>query len=337
MSNPNAAPAAAPNEINQPAPAGKYLVDSYEDWAKGEGVPIHTGTSVDLLTADVKSWRRFGLKAAFVHLAGRDDFLSIFLNELPPNSGSTPQQHLYEELCYVLSGRGSTEFVAPDGHTQVIEWGSKSLFALPMNARYRHRNVSAEPARFAAINDMRYLFNLYRSEKFLFETPLRFAERHGEIEAVTDLHKQPAGPLTLAKGTISGDMIELPAGTYRAASRQMFGAHFFGVEGEGYMLAWPEGAHDFTRVEWRHGIVAAAPGMQFCQQFNAGAGPARYLDVQLGSQVYPIFRYRKAAYGDTSVYAAGSATVPFAAQDPRIHKEWLEAVAAKGVTSQMQG
>ena len=74
----------------------------------------------------------------------------------------------------MLSGNGSTEFEAPDGHTQVIEWGPKSLFALPMNAHYRHRNTSAAPARFAAINDLRYLFNLYRSEKFIFGTPLRF-------------------------------------------------------------------------------------------------------------------------------------------------------------------
>jgi hypothetical protein len=77
--------------------------------------------------------------------------------------------------------------------------------------------------------------------------------------------------------------------------------------------------------------------MQFCQQFNAGIGAARYLDVQLGSQVNPTFRYRKAAYGDTSVYAAGSATIPFAGQDPRIHGWWLEAIAAKGVTPRMQG
>ena len=76
-------------------------------------------------------------------------------------------------------GRGTTEFQAPDGHTQVIEWGPRSLFALPMNAHYRHRNTSAEPARFAAINDLRYLFNLYRSEKFVFETVRQFDERHG--------------------------------------------------------------------------------------------------------------------------------------------------------------
>ena len=127
------------SEASQPAPAGKYLVDPYEDWAKGEGVPVHGGAAVDLLTAAVKPWARFGVNGAFCHLDGRDDFLTVFLIELPPNSGSSPQQHLYEEVCYVLAGAGSTEFQAPDGHTQVIEWRPRSLFALPINAHYRHR------------------------------------------------------------------------------------------------------------------------------------------------------------------------------------------------------
>lgn len=317
------------SETNQLAPAGKYLVDSYEDWTKGEGVPIHAGAAVDLLKAEVKPWARFGVNGAFCHLDGRDDFLAVFLIELPPNSGSAPHRHLYEEVCYVLMGTGSTEFQAPDGHTQVIEWGPGSLFALPMNARYRHRNASAEPARFAATNDMRYLFNLYRSEKFVFNTSLQFAERHGGIEAVTDLAKHPAGPLTLAKGTISSDVVELASGTYGQASRHMHSAHYFGVDGEGYTLTWQENAQDFTRTAWHHGIVSVAPGMHFRQHFNAGAAPARYLDVQFGSQQQPMFRHRRAAYGDTSVYAAGNATIPFPEQDPRIHKMWLEAMSAK--------
>jgi mannose-6-phosphate isomerase-like protein (cupin superfamily) len=325
------------NDSSQPAPAGKYLVDSYEDWAKGEGVPIHTGAALDLLQAEVKPWARFGVNGAFCHLDGRDDFLTVFLIELPPNSGSAPHRHLYEAVCYVLSGFGSTEFQAPDGHTQVIEWGPRSLFALPMNAHYRHRNASAEPARFAAINDLRYLFNLYRSEKFVFETARQFDERHGGTEVVADLAKQQPGPLTLAKGTLSSDVNELEAGTYREGSRQMFGAHLLGVDGEGYMMTWEEGSQDYIRTPWRHGIVTAAPGMRFRQHFNAGAGPARYLDAQMGSKDYPNFRYRRAAYGDSSVYAAGSATIPFAEQDPRIHRMWLETLTAKGVTPRMPG
>lgn len=323
------------NEIDHLPPPGKFLLDPYEDWAKAEGVPVHRGVAVDLLTAEVKPWARFDLNGAFVHLDGRDDFLTVFVIELPANSGSARHQHTYEQVCYVLSGSGATEFEAPDGHTHVIEWGPKSLFALPMNARYRHRNISAATARFAAVSDLRYLFNLYRSEPFIFGMPTQFAERHGGTEAIADLAMEAPRPLTLAKGTISSDLVELAPGTYGVASRQMFGAHYFGVEGEGYMLAWEEGAKDFARMPWRHGVAYAAPGMNFRQQFNVGNGPARYLDVQLGSQQYPTFRYRKVAYGDTAAYAAGHVTIPLGKQDPCNYIQWLEAIAGKGVTPRM--
>jgi mannose-6-phosphate isomerase-like protein (cupin superfamily) len=327
---------AAPTEINQPAPPGKFLVDSYENWAKSEGVPIHTGAAVDLLTAEVKPWARYGLNGACVHVSGRDDFLTVFLHELPPNSGSVQQQHLYEEIYYVLAGEGATEFEGADGRKDIIEWGPKSIFALPMNAKFRHRNMAASPARFVSLNDMRYLFNLYRSEQFVFGNTMRFAERYAGPDAVADASKQAPGPLTLANGTLSADIKEIAPGTYHEASRQMFGAHLLGVDGEGTMLTWEEGAQDYTRMEWRHGIVTAAPGYRFAQQFNMGAGTARYLDVQFGSQLYPNFRYRRAAYGDTTVYAAGSATIPFAEQDPRIHQMWLETLQTKGFQPQMR-
>jgi hypothetical protein len=139
----------------------------------------------------------------------------------------------------------------------------------------------------------------------------------------------------LADGTLSADINEIAPGTYREASRQMFGAHLLGVDGEGYMLTWEEGAQDYTRMEWRHGIVSAAPGYRFAQQFNMGAGPARYLDVQFGSQRYPNFRYRRAAYGDTTVYAAGSATIPITEQDPGIHQMWLDTLKGRGVAPKM--
>lgn len=318
-------------ELNQPAPPGKFLVDPYQEWAKGEGIPIHTGAALDLFLVETKPWARFGVKGAFCHLDGRDDFLTVFLIELAPNAASAPQQHLYEEVCYVLSGNGVTEFELASGSKQTIEWGPRSLFAAPMNARYRHRSTSGAPARVAAVNDLRYLLSLYRNQQFIFDTPAAFRDG-GEMVLVSDMVAAKVG--TLTNGTLGADLVELAPGTYRQASRQMQGSHVFGVSGEGYTLAWEEGAGDFARTDWRHGIVYAPPGMAFHQHFNAGAAPARYLEVQFGSLWHPMLRSRRASYGDTSVYAAGSATIAYAAQDPRIHRMWLDAIAGKGVTPQ---
>jgi hypothetical protein len=239
----------------------------------------------------------------------------------------------------VLAGRGFTEIELANGQRRKLEWGPKSLFTMPMNAGYRHCNESGTPARFAAVNDLRYMLNLYRNHEFIFDTPADFPERYGELYLAADtaaLGGAASSP-TLADGSIGTDIVELSPGTYRKASRQMQGSHLFGVAGEGYTLAWEEGAKDFARIPWRHGIVYAPPGMAFHQHFNAGAEPARYLDVQLGSMRHPMFRSRRAAYGDGRVYASGSAEIAPADQDPRIHQMWLETIAGQGVASRMPG
>ncbi len=100
-------------------------------------------------------WPRFGVDGAIVHLKGRGDFVSIFVLDLAPGAQTTPQKHLYEEVVYVLSGYGSTTVETSDGRKHSFEWGPKSLFALPLNARYQHFNTSGrERARLASTNNL---------------------------------------------------------------------------------------------------------------------------------------------------------------------------------------
>ena len=91
------------------AASQRLLIDPYLDWTASEGLPIHEDFGVDLLTADTASWPRLGdrCKGAFVHLKGRGDWMTVFLLELPPGGQSAPQQHLFDELFYVVSGSGS--------------------------------------------------------------------------------------------------------------------------------------------------------------------------------------------------------------------------------------
>ena len=81
-----------------------YLLDPYRDFLETEGVPIHEGYAVDCHTLPVEPWERLGGKGAYIHLAGRGDFLSSYLAEIPPGGQLNMERHLHEETIYVISG-----------------------------------------------------------------------------------------------------------------------------------------------------------------------------------------------------------------------------------------
>ena len=319
-------------------PQGKYLVDPYDDWARAEGVPIHAGAAIDLLSVDAKPWARFGVDGAICHLDGRDDFLTIFVYDLAPGAASAPMRHLHEEVCYGLAGHGVAEIDLPGGGVKSIEWGPKTLFSAPMNATMRIRNTSGERARVASVTDFRYLISLYRNENFLFNTPLDFPERASGDYAI-DCAMAAAGPMTrpneaalpisLANGSIGVDIVAIAAGKYGRAERQMFGSLVIGVDGDGMTLSRAAETAEFTTTRWRHGIAHAPAGMMFHQHFNVGARPARFLRVELGGLAAPMFRPRRKAYGDASVYAAGSATIDTSEQSPLVERLWRESMSPR--------
>ena len=349
----------------------RFLFDPYLDWTEGEGIPVIEDFGVDLLSLETKPWPRIEANGAIVHLKGRGDFISIFVIEIPPGGRTSPQRHLYEEVIYVLSGHGSTAVETHDGKTHSFEWGPKSLFALPLNAGYRHFNGSGtEPARFASTNNLCIMLNLFHDEGFTFDNPFRFPEREGdagyfsgegefipvragrnmwETNFVPDLaafelkawEARGAGSsnmkFILADGVMHAHSSEMPVGTYKKGHRHGADFHVFAVTGEGYSLLWYEGDEDFARVDWRHGVVFAPPDMMFHQHFNTSPKPARYLAVALGSMRYPFIEDKRKLYAggvDTSV-AAGGNQIEYADQDPRIHGIWLNEIEKNGVESRM--
>src|SRR5215469_3938881 len=164
------------SEAGQPP----MLLDPYGDWVKREGVPVTEDFGVDLLVAPTAPWPRMGVDGGIVHMKGRGDFVAIFVLDLPAGAKSEPQRHLYEEVVYVLSGHGSTMVETSDGRQHSFEWGPKSLFALPLNAAYRHFNGSGvKRARLASTNNLAMMVNLFHNEAFVFDNAYEFPERQG--------------------------------------------------------------------------------------------------------------------------------------------------------------
>src|SRR3984957_19926417 len=161
----------------------RYGVDSYLDWVASEKLLVHTGLAIDCFKVETADWPRVGVPAAALHLDGRGDFCNAFVFDIPPGGSTLPQRHLYEEIVYVLEGQGSTEITLPSGETRSFEWGPTSLFAIPLNASFRHFNGSGlKRALITSTTNAPMMLNLFHNERFVFDNPFFFDDRVGKQE-----------------------------------------------------------------------------------------------------------------------------------------------------------
>ncbi len=358
-------------QVMKPDKEKRFLLDPYVDWCEAEGPPIIEDFGIDMLAVETKPWPRYDAKGAFIHVLGRGDFVSTFLLDLPPGGSTAPVHHMFEKTVYVLDGHGSTTIEDPDGTTHNFEWGPKSLFALPLNATYRHFNGSGrDKALLACTHDLPLVMNLFHNEAFVFDNPYKFPERVGDTKHfdgdgdftpvrpgmhmwitnfVPDLtsfqlkiwNSRGAGSsqmsFILADGTMHAHTSEIPTARYKKAHRHGNGVHIFAVDGTGYSLLWHEGDKDLHHIPWRHGVLYAPPHWMFHQHFNTCDHPARYLAITIGSRRYPFLSIRrKGSEGavDLSVKKGGR-QIEYEDQDPRIHQKWLSELEKTGVRSDM--
>jgi uncharacterized RmlC-like cupin family protein len=351
------------------AKAQVFLHDSYLEWARAEGLPVSGGLGVEVAAVETVPWPRLGggARAALVHLDGRGDFVNCFVLELPPGTRTEPQRHLYEEVCYVLSGQGGTSIEGPDGRLHTFEWGPGSLFAMPLNARYRHFNASGrEAARLASVTDLPLVLNTFHDQRFCWENQFWFRSRFGadghfrgqgefipvrpgrhmwETNFVPDLRAFELQPwerrgvgsanikFVLADGAMHAHMSELAAGTYKKAHRHGPDFHIFPVTGRGYSLFWYEGDREYRRIDWGPGWVYAPPDQMFHQHFNTSPTPSRYLAVAFGSIRYPVTIDKRGLFGngvDVDVNRGGR-QIEYEAEDPRIAETYRRELARWGL------
>jgi mannose-6-phosphate isomerase-like protein (cupin superfamily) len=346
-----------------------WLRDPYLEWTAREGVLVHEDFGVDLHKVETRLWPRYDVPAAFVHLKGRGDFMSLFVIDLPPGAMCAPQRHLFEEVVYVLSGHGSTT-IEVDGERHSFEWGPNSLFALPLNARYQHFNGSgSEKARLVSANNLTLMMNLLHDEKFIFENDTVFRDRMGkpgyftgegerletapgrfmwETNFVADITAfkleawEQRGArsknirFAFADGVMHAHTSEMAVGTYKKGHRHGPDFHVLITIGEGYSLFWHEGEKDLIRVDWKPGVVFAPTDGIFHQHFNTSREPARYMAIALGSLRYPLTTDKVKIFKGVDVdVKQGGAQIEYTDQDPRIHALYLSELAKNGVKSEM--
>jgi mannose-6-phosphate isomerase-like protein (cupin superfamily) len=318
--------------MNEIVTQPRYGIDSYLDWLRQEELPVTEHYGIDLFSVETRMWPRYGVKAAAVHLKGRGDFCNMFLFDIPPGGATLPQRHVYEDVFYVLEGRGSTEIELANGQKRSFEWGPKSLFAIPLNAKHRLYNASGrERALVVSTTDLPLVLNTFHNERFVFENDFDFSERSGKDDyysgegdlitvkpgnhmwetnfvpdlAAIDLKSwgdRGAGGsnimFVLADGTMHAHISEMPVGTYKKGHRHGPSFHVMCVTGHGYSLLWYDTDKDFLRIDWKHGTVFPPCERQFHQHFSTSNEPARYLATAIGGLRYPFtFANRRSLIG----------------------------------------
>src|ERR1700724_101394 len=143
---------------------------AYERWVEDDlRLDLHRGYSgTSLKTVPVKPWAERGISAAFYDIIGAESLAGMYVGKIAPGQSSNPARQLCDEVIFVLAGRGSTSVETARGPIS-FEWGPRSLFAIPLNFRYRlHNNSGREPARFVSVNTIPIVYNLFRDPKFVF-------------------------------------------------------------------------------------------------------------------------------------------------------------------------
>jgi oxalate decarboxylase/phosphoglucose isomerase-like protein (cupin superfamily) len=248
---------------------------SYEIWLKEEGIPIVEGYGIeDVTVLPRKPWKRTGGAGAYIELRGMEGFTGMYIGEIPARGALNPENHLYEELVYILQGVGATEIwsAGDNGRRMHFEWQQGSLFAIPLNTHHRMINGSNEPALFLAVTSAPLMIDLLHNMPFVLGSDYKFGDRfNGETDyfVPTNKRKDVGGFITWetnfiadargalvdpseAKGsgvritsfdmggsTLVGHIAEWPVGRYHKAHYHQGGAILLILRSEGYTLMWP--------------------------------------------------------------------------------------------------
>jgi quercetin dioxygenase-like cupin family protein len=318
--SPPSATSDQPGTGNQPklSPAnigggGRIERDFYRQWIKNSKVPMVEGYSImDAAKQEVRPWPETGGRGLYLNFSG-NVHMDAVIQEIPAGKALEPKQHFYEQLTYVLSGRGYTTFGS--GAKNKVEWGEGSLFAVPVNVLHRHYNGdSAHPARLlfitsfpfmlqvfgsmSLINDLNFNFNdRYDGAANYFSSTQRVRKRWDKTNFVKDIRKSEVVEWSergegnasmywdMAGNTmLEPHMSEFEVGSYKLGHRHPYEAIIVTLNGKGFSLAEKDKLRDTEamKIDWQAGSVVSPPFFWFHQHFNTGNTKARYLAITEG-------------------------------------------------------
>ena len=335
----------------------------YDEWASSQGIDVVKGYFVENVnTIPLKWWDRMGGYGVFINLEGTGYLDDAYVCSIPPGKSLHPQRHLFEELIYVLEGRGATTVWQDNRPKQSFEWQKGSLFAIPLNAWYQHFNGQGDQeARLLGVTNAPLVFNLFHCGDFVMNNSYAFSDRFQgeegyfggrgklysdrvlETNFVSDAvhiepiawHERGKGNATiffeLAQSTMGAHVSQFPVGVYKKAHRHGPGAHVMILTGQGYSFMWPEGK-ERMKINWGPGSILVPPEGWFHQHFNSGNRPARYLALKMLSRRYKLTPGKIKA--DVPLNQGGW-QIEYEDEDPEIRRVFEEECARSGAEVRM--
>lgn len=334
----------------------------YTRWIEQEGLDIVSSLYVqNLHTVELKPWARRGGKGVYLNHDASRTSNDCYVCEIPPGGELAPQRQLFEEMIYVLDGRGSTVVTNDAGARVSFEWKAGAIFAIPLNTTHQHFNGSgSEPARYVAVTNGPPIINAFGDTDFVFNTKHDFKNRFAgesnyfanggeqkglllDTNFVADAVNLPlisakergAGGghirFSMAKGSMNSHISQFPVGTYKKAHAHGPGAHVIIMSGEGYSLMGPD-QDNLNRYEWAEGAMIVPPNMWFHQHFNTGTTPARYLAFKAEGVSIRNAQGVPKAWISARV---GGDQIDYADESPAIREGFAAALAKVGLAPKM--
>ena len=339
------------------------VMETYYDlWRQdAEGVPSLDGLAVDdVYTTELHPWPRKGGKGVYINLS-RQRISDAQIVEIAPGGSLNPEKHLFEELVFILEGRGATDIWNEGEPKLTFEWQKGSLFAIPLNCWHTFYNGSGtQPARYLAVTEAPLLMNRFRNADFVFGgCDFQFNERYTfredyfsaegkdysdniyQTNFVADVFQAPlqssrgAGThrarfFNLASGTMAPHIAVVSPGQYRFGHRHRPGAHILWIQGKGYDLTWETGTTGVARIDWRPGTMTSPPEWWYHQHFNTGKEPAISLAFHVSNRI-------TAMSGDLRMFANPSTKeLPFDYEDSQLREDFKRELAQEGIAFDME-
>jgi mannose-6-phosphate isomerase-like protein (cupin superfamily) len=345
--------------------------DPYLEWIANEGVTrIVEYKFEDLDQVELGPWERKGGKGAVINIPSGALPNDCHLIEIKPGGKSAPENHMYEEVMYVVSGRGATSVWHDDGQKSTFEWTAGSMIVIPLNATYQHFNGSgSDPARYVSVTNAPPVMRMFKSADFIFNNPYQFTDRfsgdnedyfngqgtlykrkgtkfgtmwktnfvpNADVMKLWQYKDRGAGGINthfdLANNVTGTHISEFPVGTYKKGHKHGPGAHLVILGGQGFSALWWDNAKkEYEIAPWKKGGMVIVPADgTYHQHFNTGTEPARYLALRSGDG-------QPSGWGESNVsIKEGGMQIEYEDEDVEIHQLFEAELAKNGAPCRMK-